>query len=85
MSRSLIKIVAEIRVPTSLQAAELFADRLRDFILGPRMPGWVDNRCFTIELREVWEPEQCTSPSEMSTNHSGASLLDLQSMGLEIH
>ena len=47
-------IVAEIRMlhGVNMRAAELFADRLRDFILGPRMPGWCDNKCFTVKIIE---------------------------------
>ena len=47
-------IVAEIRMGprVNLQATELFADRLQDFILGPHMPGWIDDKCFTVKIVE---------------------------------
>jgi hypothetical protein len=55
---SRLKIVAEIIMPArvNLQATELFADRLRDFLLGPRMPGWCDTECFTVKIVKVKEP-----------------------------
>lgn len=54
---SRLKIVAVITMPrrVNLQATELFADRLRDFLLGPRMPGWCDAECFTVKIEKIKE------------------------------
>lgn len=52
-----LKIVAEIIIPEGChEPTRIYAERLRDFILGPRMPGWCDNQCFTVKIENVEEP-----------------------------
>lgn len=48
----LAKIVLEVTVPVGYYDKHVVHDRLRDFMLGPQMPGWYDSRCFQLRIEE---------------------------------